>query len=167
MLLYKCDNGLWAGTKKDAKALSDDTFDEVDVPTKKAELISFLNDQLDEFTAQATTAQSDKAWQDDAKPEAPAPSEITTAGVVNGTHSEDFPALLDLVAKRLGGLLLGGYNPIPAFIAMERKPDSASLLGLGALALTGSRATIDPSVVCNDPAPAVSAPEEPAADPFA
>jgi hypothetical protein len=44
MRLYKSGNGQWAGTQRDAQKNFPRDWSEVDVPTSKAELIAWLNE---------------------------------------------------------------------------------------------------------------------------
>ena len=44
MRLYKSSNGQWAGTQRDAQKNFPRDWSEVDVPTSKADLIAWLNE---------------------------------------------------------------------------------------------------------------------------
>jgi len=53
MRLYKSSNGQWAGTQRDAQKNFPRDWSEVDVPTSKADLIAWLNDNQVGATKQA------------------------------------------------------------------------------------------------------------------
>ena len=53
MRLYKSSNGQWAGTQRDAQKNFPRDWSEVDVPTSKADLIAWLNENQVGATKQA------------------------------------------------------------------------------------------------------------------
>ncbi len=103
----------YAGTQADARALKRDTgaaWEEVDVPTGKAELIAFLNENAPGTPATPASPPAPAAPPVEQLRPAPAPLPLDAASVLARMDNPalDLDAIIETIARMKGGYALKG-----------------------------------------------------------